>query len=99
VLYDGSGQPLTSTLADYILPGPAELPVFKLGHSETLSPYTRHGVKGVGEGAAIAPAGAIVNAINDALRPLGVEINETPATPKRVLEAILAKSRRSGTPT
>jgi aerobic carbon-monoxide dehydrogenase large subunit len=91
VLYDGSGQPLTTTLSDYILPGPAELPSVKLAHSETLSPYTRHGIKGVGEGAAIAPAGAIVNAINDALRPLGVEINEAPATPRRILTAILAR--------
>jgi aerobic carbon-monoxide dehydrogenase large subunit len=93
VLYDDSGQPLTTTLSDYILPGPAELPSVKLGHAETLSPYTRHGIKGVGEGAAIAPAGAIVNAINDALRPLGVEINEAPATPRRILAAILARTR------
>jgi carbon-monoxide dehydrogenase large subunit len=97
VLYDGSGQPLTTTLADYILPGPAELVTIKLGHSETLSPHTRHGIKGVGEGAAIAPAGAIVNAINDALHGLGVEINEVPATPKRVLEAILAKTGKQET--
>ena len=89
VLYDSAGQPLTSTLADYILPGPAELPQFRLGHSETLSPYTRHGIKGVGEGAAIAPGGAIVNAINDALSSLGVELNQIPATPDRVLSAIL----------
>ncbi|MCO6381283.1 xanthine dehydrogenase family protein molybdopterin-binding subunit [Oceanicola sp. 502str15] len=88
-LYDASAQPLTSTLADYILPGPAELPHFRLGHAETLSPHTRHGIKGVGEGAAIAPAGAIVNAINDALSPLGVELTQIPATPHRVLSAIL----------
>jgi carbon-monoxide dehydrogenase large subunit len=89
-LYSDAGQPLTSTLADYILPGPAELPHFRLGHSETLSPYSRHGIKGVGEGAAIAPAGAVVNAINDALSRLGVEINQIPATPHRVLSAILS---------
>ena len=88
-LYDASGQPLTTTLADYILPGPAELPTMKLGHVETLSPFTRHGIKGIGEGAAIAPAGAIVNAINDALHPLGVEINEIPATPRRILSALM----------
>lgn len=90
VIYDAAGQPLTSTLADYIVPGPSELPDFKLGHSETLSPYTRHGIKGVGEGAAIAPSGAIVNAINDALRPLDVEIHQVPATPHRVLSKILS---------
>jgi aerobic carbon-monoxide dehydrogenase large subunit len=95
VLYNDAGQPLTTTLSDYILPGPAELISIKLGHSETPSPYTRHGIKGVGEGAAIAPAGAIVNAINDALQVLGVEINEVPATPKRILEAILAKKAKA----
>lgn len=93
-LYDGAGQPVTSTLADYIMPGPAELPHFRLGHSETLSPYSRHGIKGVGEGAAIAPAGAIVNAINNALAPLGVELNQVPATPHRVLSAIFAAQSR-----
>ncbi|MCL6286070.1 xanthine dehydrogenase family protein molybdopterin-binding subunit [Ruegeria sp. 2012CJ41-6] len=93
VLYDPSGQPLTSTLADYILPGPAELPHFRLEHSETPSPYTRHGIKGVGEGAAIAPGGAVLNAINDALEPLGVELNELPATPHKILSAIMDADR------
>lgn len=88
VIYDSAGQPLTSTLADYILPGPAELPSFRLGHSESPSPYSRHGIKGVGEGAAIAPSGALVNAINDALTPFGAEINSIPATPHRILQAI-----------
>lgn len=89
VLYDANGQPLTSTLADYILPGPAELPNFRLSHKETLSPYTRHGMKGAGEGGAIAPGGAILNAVNDALRPLAVELGQLPATPARVLGAVL----------
>ena len=88
-LYDENGQPLTSTFADYVLPGPAELPSMRIEHTESPSPYTRHGIKGIGEGAAIAPAGAVVNAINDALRPLNVEINEIPATPRRILAAIL----------
>ncbi|MFV0382987.1 xanthine dehydrogenase family protein molybdopterin-binding subunit [Paracoccus sp. (in: a-proteobacteria)] len=90
VIYDANGQPLTSTLADYVLPGAAELPAFRLGHAETPSPYTRHGIKGVGEGAAIAPGGAIVNAINDALAPMGIALNSLPATPHRVLAALLA---------
>ena len=95
-LYDAAGQPLTSTLLDYVLPGPAELPEFRVSSAETLSPHTRHGIKGVGEGAAIAPAGAVVNAINDALRPLGAEIGEVPATPHRVLAAILAAEEGAG---
>lgn len=93
VLYDGNGQPLTSTLADYILPGPAELPHVRLSHKETLSPHTRHGIKGVGEGAAIAPGGAILNAINDALQPRNIELNELPATPHKILSALLADAK------
>ena len=88
-LYDENGQPLTSTFADYVVPGPTELPSMRIEHSESLSPFTRHGIKGIGEGAAIAPAGAVVNAINDALRALNVEINEIPATPRRILAAII----------
>ena len=53
-----------------------------------------HGIKGVGEGGAIAPAGAIVNAINDALKDLGATLCEIPATPERVLAA-LAEARRA----
>ncbi len=96
VLYDYNGQPMTSTLADYVLPGPTELPNFQLCHKESLSPYTRHGIKGVGEGAAIAPGGAIVNAINDALLPLGAELTEIPATPDKVLAAVMNAERSLG---
>jgi carbon-monoxide dehydrogenase large subunit len=88
--FDQSGQPLASTFADYLLPGPTEVPEARLDHMETLSPYTEFGVKGIGEGGAIAPPAAIANAVNDALRPLGVEITQSPITPRRVLEAIAA---------
>jgi carbon-monoxide dehydrogenase large subunit len=57
---------------------------------ESLSPYTEFGVKGIGEGGAIAPPAAIANAVNDALKPLGAELSQTPITPRRVLEAIAA---------
>ncbi len=71
------------------------MPSLRIGHMETLSPYTEFGVKGIGEGGAIAPPAAIANAVNDALRPLGVEITETPITPRRLLAAI-AKAQRDG---
>jgi carbon-monoxide dehydrogenase large subunit len=86
--FDASGQPLASTLADYLLPGPAEMPAPRIEHMESLSPYTEFGVKGVGEGGAIAPPAAIANAINDALRPLSAELLVSPITPQRVLAAI-----------
>ncbi len=89
--YDAEGQPLASTLVDYLLPGSMDAPHFRVFHTETPSPYTDHGIKGVGEGSAIAPPAAIVNAINDALKGLGAELGETPATPFRIVRAINAE--------
>jgi aerobic carbon-monoxide dehydrogenase large subunit len=94
VPYDTAGQPLASTLADYLLPGATEAPAYRIYHTEHPSPHTYHGQKGVGEGSAIAPPAAIVNAINDALKPLKVEIGETPATPRRIL-TVLASAQPS----
>jgi carbon-monoxide dehydrogenase large subunit len=92
--YDVNAQPLASTLMDYLLPGPGDLPNFRVYHTETLSPHSAHGIKGVGEGGAIAPAGALVNAINDALSPLGAVLRDIPANPKRILAAIRAAEAR-----
>ena len=88
--FDTAGQPLATTLADYLLPGPTEVPQPRLEHMETPSPYTQFGVKGIGEGGAIAPPAAIANAVNDALRSLGAELLHSPITPRRIVEAILA---------
>lgn len=88
--FDQAGQPLATTLADYLLPGPTEVPEPQLDHMETPSPYTMFGVKGIGEGGAIAPPAAIANAVNDALRPLGVEVMHSPISPHRLVTAILA---------
>jgi len=88
--FDGQGQPLASTLADYLLPGCAEVPNIRILHMETPSPYTEFGQKGVGEGGAIGPAAAIANAINDALASQGVELREIPITPRRILAALRA---------
>jgi carbon-monoxide dehydrogenase large subunit len=92
--YDENGQPLASTFLDYMIPGAMEVPDIRVIHMETPSPHTKFGIKGMGEGGAIAPPAAIVNAINDALRPLGAEVSETPVTPERVLDAIAAAEAR-----
>jgi carbon-monoxide dehydrogenase large subunit len=89
--FDENGQPLASTLADYLLPGATEVPSVRIEHMETPSPYSEFGQKGIGEGGAIGPPAAIANAINDALRPLGVEIGETPITPRRLMAAVAAR--------
>ena len=89
--FDPQGQPLATTLADYLLPSATEVPAMRIEHLETPSPYTRFGQKGIGEGGAIAPPAAIANAVNDALAPLGVEITESPLTPRRIVEALMRK--------
>jgi aerobic carbon-monoxide dehydrogenase large subunit len=87
--FDSAGQPLASTLADYLLPGASEMPPLRVIHLESPSPYTEYGIKGVGEAGTIGAPGAILSAVNDALRPLGAELLETPATPRRILVAIM----------
>ena len=94
--YDSEGQPLASTLADYLLPGATEVPETSIEHMETPSPYTEFGQKGLGEGGAIAPPAAIVNAINDALAALGVEILECPASPRRIRAALRQAAAAAG---
>ncbi len=93
--FDPNGQPLASTFADYLLPGPTEIPAIRIFHMQTPSPYTEFGIKGMGEGGAIAPPAVIFNAVNDALRALGVELAETPLTPRRLLAALEAAKTKS----
>ncbi len=86
-VYDDAGNLLTTTLADYLVPSAADLP--SLVTSRTESPAdNRLGVKGVGEAGTIASTPAVVNAIIDALRPLGVRDVTMPCTPERVWRAI-----------
>jgi len=86
--FDAQGQPLASTLADYLLPGATEVPNIRILHMETPSPHTAFGVKGIGEGGAVGPPAAIVSAVNDALRQVGAEVYDLPLTPERILSAL-----------
>jgi carbon-monoxide dehydrogenase large subunit len=92
--YDAHGQPLAATLLDYHMPGAHELPPIRIGHLHTPATATEYGMKGMGEGGAVAPPAAIANAVRDALATLDVEINETPLTPQRVAAAILGADNR-----
>jgi carbon-monoxide dehydrogenase large subunit len=88
IVHDADGQPKATTFLDYLLPGATEVPVIKIGHIQTPSPNTVFGMKGAGEGGAIAPPAAIANAITDALREFGAKANETPMTPVRIWTAL-----------
>jgi carbon-monoxide dehydrogenase large subunit len=93
IIYDENGSPLTATLADYLPPTAHEIPVIELHHLETPSTPSITQAKGLGEGGAIGPPAAVINAINDALAPFSVEIDEMPATPQRIRAALRAKER------
>ena len=93
VPYDETGQPLASTFADYHLPGATEIPDIRIGHMVTPAVSTPYGMKGMGEGGAIAPPAAIANALCDAFAATGVRFNETPLSPARVRAAIAAAGR------
>jgi CO/xanthine dehydrogenase Mo-binding subunit len=87
-VYDEDGQLLTSSYLDYLIPSAMEVPELVIGHVETPSPYTPHGIKGGGEGGRMMAPAAINAAVNDALAPLGVRLTELPMTPERILSAI-----------
>ena len=85
IVYDGTGQLLTGSLMDYVVPRADELPLIETVHLEHLSPRNALEVKGVGEGGAISPPAALANAIEDALSPFGVRIREGPVSPARIV--------------
>ena len=82
--YDSAGQPLTTTLADYVMPTAAELTRLDLRYEETPSPINPLGVKGVGECGTVPAAAAIVAAVEDALSPFGVKVADYPVTPPKL---------------
>jgi len=87
-IYDGDGNLLTGSLLDYPLPTAADLPFFELDHTVTPTDVNPMGVKGIGEAGTIGSAHTIVNAVVDALSPLGVKHIDMPLRPKRVWAAI-----------
>jgi carbon-monoxide dehydrogenase large subunit len=89
--YDEQAQPLTTTFADYLLPGATEVPNIELKLAEYPSPLNPLGVKGVGESGCVPAAGAIVSAIEHALQPFGVRIDEYPVTPARLFALLKGK--------
>jgi carbon-monoxide dehydrogenase large subunit len=87
LVYDGDGNPLTTTFLDYLLPSATEIPLFEYGHIET--PSARPGgFKGMGEGGAIGAPAAVFNAVADALAPSGVTLTHQPLTPDAILDAL-----------
>jgi carbon-monoxide dehydrogenase large subunit len=87
-VYDGAGQLLSATLMDYAVPTSADVPPIEMHHLETPAPAIVGGFKGAGEAGATGAPAAILNAVNDALAPLGVMLTDQPITPERVVRAL-----------
>jgi carbon-monoxide dehydrogenase large subunit len=90
--YDEAAQPLTATLADYLLPTATEVPHMQIIFQESPSPTNPIGVKGIGEVGTIPVQALVISAVENALEPFGVRITEAPLSPMRILELISAKS-------
>ncbi len=88
LVFDDDGQPLSTTFMDFLIPTAMEVPELKIGHEETPSPITVHGIKGGGEAGRMMAPSAISAAIDDALRDYGVHVTELPATPERIVRWI-----------
>jgi carbon-monoxide dehydrogenase large subunit len=87
-VYDDQGQLLTGTMMDYAVPKASQMPRIEVHAQETPSPVNPLGVKGIGEAGTIASAACVINAVCDALSPLGIKHIDKPVTPARVWAAI-----------
>jgi len=86
--YDESGNPLATTFVDYLLPTTTEVPDIEYAHLETPAPTNPGGHKGLGEGGAIGSPPAVINAVADALAPLGVQVRNQPLGPADIVELL-----------
>ena len=87
-VYSPEGQMMNASMADYLVPMAGEMPDIEIGHVETPTAESLLGAKGAGEAGTAGAPGAVMNAINDALRPLGTQVVAQPFTPERILQAL-----------
>jgi aerobic carbon-monoxide dehydrogenase large subunit len=92
--YDDAAQPITTTFADYVIPGATEIPRIEVKHAGFPSPLNPLGVKGVGESGCVPAAGAIISAVENALAPFGVRITEYPVTPARLFALLSGSDKK-----
>ena len=90
-LYSEEGQLMNGSLVDYLVPLASEMPDIVVGHTFTATMTSELGAKGGGEGGVAGSSAAVFNAINDALKPLGVLVNELPVTPQILIQAVTKK--------
>jgi carbon-monoxide dehydrogenase large subunit len=82
--YDDTGKLLNTSFSNYLIPTSVEAPDIQIAHLETPSPFSETGSKGMGEAPIIGAKAVILDAIEDALTPFGIRVNDSPATPEKV---------------
>ncbi len=87
-LYDADGQLLNGSMADYLVPMSGEMPDIEVAHVQTPTASSKLGAKGAGEAGTAGAPGAVMNAINDALRPMDAAVWSQPFTPEKILRAL-----------
>jgi carbon-monoxide dehydrogenase large subunit len=92
IQFDEQGNCIGGSFMDYLIPTAMEVPAWELGETVTPSPHHPIGAKGVGESPTVGSPPAIVNAVLDALAPLGVAHIDMPCTPARVWDAMQGKA-------
>ena len=97
-VYDADGQPLCSTLLDYLVPAAVDVPAVEMDHVVSPSPRTALGSKGVGEAGTIGAFGAVANAVCDAVAPLGAEVSRLPFSPQRLFDAVAEGAEKRAPP-
>lgn len=95
LVYDNVGQLITASLMDYLVPAATDIPSLQMQHTETPSPFTFNGVKGVGEAGTVGAYAAVPNAVADVLRMFGAEVTSLPLSPQRVRELVRGSGERS----
>lgn len=88
IVYDETGTPRATTLAEYAVPSAAELPSFELGSTVTPSPRNPLGMKGIGESGSVGSTPAVHGAVLDALAPFGVSVLDLPLSPEKIWQAV-----------
>jgi aerobic carbon-monoxide dehydrogenase large subunit len=88
IVFDERGRQTTDSFVDYCMPRALDMPPIAVGHHDSPNPVTYGGLKGAGEAGVGGSAAAVVNAVNDALAPLGVRIHSLPVSAPRVWSAL-----------
>jgi len=94
--HDGGAQPQTTNFGEYLLPAATDMSPIAILYTETASPLNPLGFKGAGEGGTIAAIGAIIGAVENALAPFGIKINEAPISPARIVALVNAARAKLG---